>query len=1167
LLHLLWDKISDPPGEGNLAKNRFAFGLPPRLVFATGFVQRSSPEGCRKVRQNCRKARLIQGGRQARIERKLGTVLLVRMTRPPYTPKHSEKETAMRRVPLLIISLCCLTEAALAADGSIAVHQLRCEYRVDPLGVDVEQPRLSWLVESAERGQKQTAYQVLVATSLTNLQADRGDLWDSGKVASDETTCIVYQGKPLTSHTRCCWKVRVWDKDGKVSAWSEAARWSMGLLKPAEWIAQWIGYDKARQMEIVDAPLDGVQWIWHAADPVLKAPKGPRLFLSTLTLPEGTKIEKAELLAAGDDTMRFVINGRLVTGHEPGHGGWHTIRAVNVAQHLHSGKNDLRVEVINRADGPAGLIAKLTVTTNDGRTITHTTDESWKSTATPGANWHNREIDASAWPTCRILGDFGMAPWGKAKLAKLHVPPVAYLRTTFHASKPVRVATLYATALGNVDLNLNGKRVSEEYFTPGWTDYTKRVYYRAYDVTDLIRQGDNALGAVLADGWYSGHIGWGQIRNHYGTQPRARAQLHIEYADGSTDVVATNSTWKASTGPIREGDFLMGETYDARMELNGWDSPGYDDRRWESVVVGSEMDPVIQWHPGQPVLAYEEFKAKTITEPMPGVYVLDLGQNFAGVARLTVTGEPGQKITLRFAERLNPDGTIYTTNLRSARATDTYICRGGGVEVWQPRFTFHGFQYVEISGLKQAPTPDTVVGVALSSATPVVGQFECSDPVVNRLHLNGYYTQRSNFIDLPTDCPQRDERLGWTGDAQVYVRTATLNTDVQAFFTKWLVDLEDGQREDGQFPMVAPVKVAGNDGGPAWSEAGVICPWTIYEVYGDHRVLEAHYDGMVRYIDFCQKRSTPDLLPPKAYHCFGDWLSIKADTPKDIIYTAYFAYATKLTARTAEVLGKTEEAAKYNELFGKIKAAFNKAYVAPDGRIQGNTQTCYVLALAFDLLDEEKQKLAARYLVEDIENRDGHLSTGFIGTKDLMLVLAKIGRNDVAYRLLHNDTFPSWGFSIKHGATSIWERWDGWTPENGFQDPGMNSFAHYSFGAVYQWMVENIGGIKTDGPAYKRLVIAPQPGGRLTWAKVGYQSIRGLVASNWKQEGDKLLLDVTIPANTTATVYVPTANAAAVTESGKPLADAEGVKLLRTEGGCVVLSVASGVYHFASPRP
>ncbi|MCX7888000.1 MAG: DUF1080 domain-containing protein, partial [Verrucomicrobiae bacterium] len=409
-----------------------------------------------------------------------------------------------------------------------------------------------------------------------------------------------------------------------------------------------------------------------------------------------------------------------------------------------------------------------------------------------------------------------------------------------------------------------------------------------------------------------------------------------------------------------------------------------------------------------------------------------------------------------------------------------------------------------------------------SSDTPVVGTFHCNDPMINQLHNNIYWTQRANFIDIPTDCPQRDERLGWTGDAQIYIRTATLNCDVQAFFHKWLIDLADAQRADGQFPMVAPLKVAGDDGGPAWADAGVICPWTIYEVYEDKRVLERHYDGMTRFIAFCKNRCKPDLTPPDKFHCFGDWLSINADTPKDVIYMAYFAYSTKLVARTAEAIGKKDDAAKYHQLFNDIKAAFNKACVAPDGRIKGNTQCAYAMAIAFDLLDPDKTRLAAKYLIEDIEARGGHLSTGFIGTKELMLALAKIGRNDIAYKLLHNDTFPSWGFSIKHGATTIWERWDGWTPDKGFQDPGMNSFAHYSFGAVYQWIVENIGGIRPEAPGYKRILIAPQPGGKITAAKTTYHSIRGLIETDWRIADGKFILDVTIPPNTTATVIMPT---------------------------------------------
>ena len=407
---------------------------------------------------------------------------------------------------------------------------------------------------------------------------------------------------------------------------------------------------------------------------------------------------------------------------------------------------------------------------------------------------------------------------------------------------------------------------------------------------------------MLADGWYSGYIGWDKKRDHYGQHPRYRAQLHIEYADGSAEDFGSSPDWKAATGPILGADILKGENYDARREITGWDTPKFDASKWDAVSTGATWSPVIQPHPGPPIRIIQEFKAKEITEPEPGVYVLNLGQNFAGVARLKIRGSAGQKITLRFAERLKPDGTIYTANLRSATATDSYICRGKGVETWMPRFTYHGFQYIEVTGLEQKPKPDTVVGLALSSDTPVVGKFDCDDPMLNKLHSNIYWTQRANFMDVPTDCPQRDERLGWTGDAQVYIRTATLNTDVQPFFTKWLVDLQDAQRSDGQFPMVAPLVVAGNDGGPAWADAGVICPWTIYEVYGDRRELARHYASMCRYVEFCRDRCTPDLLPPAKFHCFGDWLNIHDDTPRDVIYTAYFAHSTRLTARAAEPL-------------------------------------------------------------------------------------------------------------------------------------------------------------------------------------------------------------------------------------------------------------------------
>ena len=677
-----------------------------------------------------------------------------------------------------------------AAEGGLTPGYLRCEYRTDPLGVDVKSPRLSWVVRAetlgraglAQRGQKQTAYHVLVAGDVETLGRDQGDLWDSGRVESDETTAVVYAGKAIPSHQPCYWKVRVWDKDGRPSAWSKPALWTMGLLEPSDWAkAEWIGSDKSRQVELPEAPLGGAKWIWHAADKGANKPKGHRLFVTTLRLPGPAKVEKAELIATADDFFMFTINGNLVINGQAGTGGWDHPKSADVTAQLKPGaENTIRVEVNNTSEGSAGLLARLDVTTAGGKTITLATDGTWKTRDDPGANWHDRPLDTRDWPAAEVLGDYGMAPWGKLKFASLILPPPSYLRTRFRIEKPVRRATLYATALGIFDVHLNGRRVSDDAFNPGWTDYTKRVYYRAFDVTGQVRSGDNAMGAILADGWYSGYVGFGKKRDHYGTKPRFRALLHLELADGTTTDVVTGPASKASTGPIREADFLMGETYDARAELRGWDTPDYNDSAWGPVDIGAELKPVVQWHPGPPVRAFAEIKPKSITEPKPGTFVFDMGSNFAGIVRLKPISERGRKITLRFAERLKPDGTIYTTNLREARATDTYNCRGDPGETWEPRFTFHGFQYVEVTGLKSPPDRETIAGIALSSDTPDVASFNCGDPMLDQLFQNIYRTQRANFIDIPTDCPQRDERLGWTGDAQVYIATAALICDVQA---------------------------------------------------------------------------------------------------------------------------------------------------------------------------------------------------------------------------------------------------------------------------------------------------------------------------------------------------------------------------------------------------
>jgi alpha-L-rhamnosidase len=890
---------------------------------------------------------------------------------------------------------------------------LRCEYRVDPLGVDERVPRLSWALESEERGQVQSAYRILVAGSEEDLEAEENLLWDSGRVESGRTVGIEYEGEALRSGSPCVWKVRVWDGTGDPSPYGGPAEFEMGLLEKSDWEGAWIS-----------------------------AGKGP----------------------AGD--------------MEP----------------------------------PSG-----------------------------------EEFDDLA---------NGLAP-------------SPYLRREFPLDKPVSMARLYATARGVYELYINGNRVGNDMFAPGWTDYDRRIQYQTYDVTPLLADGPNALGAILGDGWFAGFVGFDPKHRgaHYGARPQLLAQLKVEYDDGTTEILATEGSWRCSTGPILYSDFLVGESYDARREMPGWAEPGFDDSGWYGVEAEEIEDTNLVAQPDEGVRVIEELEAKTVTEPESGRYVFDLDRNMVGWVRLKVEGEAGTKVTLRHAEALNPDGTIYTENLRSARQTDTYILKGEGKEVYEPRFTFHGFRYVEVTGYPGEPQLEAVSGCVVHSATPPSGTFECSSSLVNKLQENIVWGQRGNFLSVPTDCPQRDERLGWMGDAQIFVRTASFNMDVAAFFEKWMTDVEDAQSPEGAFPDVAPL-LRGSGlidlrwGAPAWGDAGIIVPWTIYRAYDDRRIVESHYDAMARWMEYLHE-ANPDLIRKNRMgNNYGDWLSPKGDhTPKHLLATAYWAYDAKLIAEMAEATGRHDDASEYRHLNERIKAAFEEAYVSTDGRIEGDTQTCYLLALHMDLLPEDLRSAAAEHLVRTIEGEDWHLSTGFAGVGYLCPVLTEAGYMDVAYRLLGNETYPSWGYTIKNGATTIWERWDGWTEENGFQSPNMNSFNHYSLGSVGEWLYRYVAGIDLGTPGYGRIVIRPCPGGGLTHASGAYDSVRGRISSSWKIEDNRFVLETLIPPNTTATVHVPSTDD--VSEGGRPVDEADGVEFLRAEVGETVLAVGSGRYEFA----
>jgi alpha-L-rhamnosidase len=743
-----------------------------------------------------------------------------------------------------------------------------------------------------------------------------------------------------------------------------------------------------------------------------------------------------------------------------------------------------------------------------------------------------------------------------------------YLRKDFAVGKTVAKARLFATALGLYELHLNGKRVGDHIFAPDWTDYNKRVRYQDYDVTSLVKPGANTLAGFVGNGWYSGTIGNG-AHQAWGTVPALLAQLEVTYTDGTVDFIVSNASWKIHPGPIVTADFMMGENYDAQKEIAGWDEPGLDLSDWKDATERPQQPLTIDAQIDQPVRQTGEIHPKTMTEPNPGKYTFDLGQNMVGFVRFKVTEPAGTKITLRHAEMLSPDGTIYTANLRSARSTDTYICKGGREETWQPHFTFHGFRYVEISGLTHPPTADTLEGIVIGTDIPRTGEFSCVNADINQLQSNIQWGMRGNYLSVPTDCPQRNERMGWMGDAEVFIRTAAYNGDVAAFFTKWLVDVDDAQGEAGTFTDVSPIapgrKFRG--GTPAWGDAGVICPFTIYLMYGDKRILEQHLPAMTKWVDWCQAHSTNLIRDHDRGSDYGDWLAQGENTSKELIGTAYFAYSTSLLSKSYRAVGDTVNAGKYGQLFEQIKAAFDQKYVSADGHIQGGTQACYDMALRFGLLPDDLRLKAGQYLADDVESHQDHLTTGFVGVSYLLTTLTWENQVDTAYRVFLQDSFPSWLFSVKHGATTIWERWDGWTPEKGFQNPGMNSFNHYSLGSCGEWMFDSVAGIGVDSdqPGFKHIVIHPRPNEKMTSAEGSFDSIHGKITTKWKVEAGRFSLEVTIPANTTATVYVPTTDAKQVMESGKPVDQVSGVKVVSADASTLMLEVPSGSYSLTSP--
>ncbi len=884
------------------------------------------------------------------------------------------------------------TLLSICAYAQTTVHNLLTENLVNPVGLDITQPRFSWQLNGKGRNLAQSAYEIKVLSG-------KKTVWHSGKISSDASVHVPYQGNALQADQKYNWQVRIWDQAGKASGWSSPAYFQTGLMDSTGWKARWI---------------------------------------------------------------------------------------------------------------------ETTITPNDNES------------------------------------------------------PCPLFRKTFQLSKKVARATAYITAHGLYEAYINGNRVGDAWLTPGWTSYNKRLQYQAYDITPLLKTGNNAIGAMVGNGWHRSILGWKNRGNIYGNTLSLLLQINITYTDGSSETVSTDDSWKSARSEIIYSQIYNGETIDARRQKTGWKEAGYDDAGWQKVKTVNHPKDILIATVNEPVRKKETFKAvKLITTPA-GEKVIDFGQNLVGWVQVKIKGNAGDSLVISHAEVLDKAGNFYTENLRSARAQAKYFLKGGEAETFHPYFTWMGFRYIKIEGSDLEIDPANFEAVALYSDMAPTGNFTTSNPLINQLQHNIQWGQKGNFLDVPTDCPQRDERLGWTGDAQAFARTAAFNMNVHNFFAKWLRDVEADQ-DNGVVPHVVPNVLGKPSNSAGWADVATIGPWEMYLAYGDERLLATQYNSMKTFVESMRRAAKDDLWNTGSH--YGDWLFYRpfddnsgraAVTDKHLIAQCFYAHSTQLLINAAKVLGKTNDIQEYTSLLKKIKDAFNKEYVTHNGRLVSGTQTAYVLALHFDMLPDAQRQPAAQKLVENIKSYDNHLTTGFLGTPYLCHVLTRFGADSVAYKLLLQETYPSWLYPVKMGATTIWERWDGTKPDGSFQTPGMNSFNHYAYGAIGDWMYRKMVGLDTyeDGVGYKHIRIKPHIGGNFKHASATLQTYYGTLSNSWRIEGNRLLMDVEIPSNTRATIYIPSASAQKVKEGGKALADIKGMSLKGEDDGYVVVETGSGKYSF-----
>ncbi len=1080
---------------------------------------------------------------------------------------------------------------AAEAQGVLRPVDLRCEYRTNPLGIDTLVPRLSWKLAAADptaRGLGQSAYQVLVASSEALLLRNQGDLWDTGKVDGDQSIQVLYGGKSLSAGEQVWWKVRVYDNDAKLSAWSEPARWSMGLLAASDWQGKWIGLDSG---EGKPPELANAQWIGAA-----NAASGTAYFRATLENSPDNPISDALLFMAGSGAMTLTING----GHAEKSEGIKDPFSTDFTCTLRKGTNDLALSVTSSGNDAPALIGAIELNLADGTRVMLHTGEKWRVSSTEATDWNKAGFNDSSWETAKVLGPYGMAPWGEMSWStgfiQQHWPaglgkapwgdvgygwrtvlPARLLRKEFKAAPQVKRATLYVSGLGLFEAYLNGEKVGRDVLVPALSEYDKRVFYLTYDVTKMVHPGANALGVMLGNGrFFAPRYNIPTAMRTFG-YPKLLLQLELEMADGKIERVCSDETWKLTTdGPIRANNEYDGEIYDARKEMAGWSRPGFSETAWQQAQVVEGPPGALSAQAIAPIRVTETLKPVGVHEVRPGVYIFDMGQNMVGWCRLTVAGPRGSKVTLRHAERLRSNGMLYMDNLRSAEATDTYILKGNGTEVYEPRFTYHGFRYVEVKGFPGKPTLAALEGYEVHDDLAPASEFATSNPLLNKIYKAVLWGAKDNYRSIPTDCPQRDERQGWLGDRSGESLGETYMFDLANFYAKWVGDMYDAQDEEGRISDVSPAYWPFYSDNVTWPASFIMVPGHLYEQYGDVRVIQQNYPGMRKWMAHMETYLKDDLMPRDNY---GDWCvppespelihsndpSRKTEGP--VLGTTYFYHLLRLMANYARRVGKEDDAKEYSQLAGKLLEAFNKTYLHADtGQYSNGSATSSVLPMAMRMVPQESRQSVVDALIRKIADQNkNHVATGLIGGQWLMQTLSDYGHPEVAYQMATQPGYPSWGYMVNHGATTIWELWNGDTA-----NPAMNSGNHLMLvGDLVTWCFQNLVGMRTylAFPAFKRFIMRPTPVGDLTYVKASYDSSYGKITSDWKITAGRFIWNLTVPPNTTAMVYVPAKDPAGVTEGGKPAKEAQGVKYLRTEAGAAVYGIGSGSYMFESEMP